>query len=55
MSSVPKIIACTDVNDLEGVRKCIQSGCKIDEQRQVRTRVDNLPSRMDVLPCLLPV
>ena len=51
MSSVPKIIACTDANDLEGVRKCIASGCKIDEQRQVGKCVVFLSFRTDVLLC----
>lgn len=35
-STVPEIIACTDKNDIEGVKKCIEKGCNIDEQRQVR-------------------
>lgn len=54
-SSVPKIIACTDANDLEGVKKCIASGCNIDEQRQVGEVGWKLGSRMDALRCWLPV
>ena len=34
-SKVPEIIACADKNDLEGVKRCIEKGCNIDEQRQV--------------------
>ena len=34
-SSVPKIIACTDSKDLEGVKKCIDNGDNVDSQREV--------------------
>lgn len=34
-STVPLIISCTDSQDIEGVKKCIQDGCNIDEQRAV--------------------
>lgn len=37
-SSIPRIIACADANDIEGVKKCINDGCNIDEQRQVVQR-----------------
>ena len=33
-SSVPKIIACTDSKDLEGVKKCIENGDNVDSQRE---------------------
>lgn len=37
-SSIPRIIAYADANDIEGVKKCISDGCNIDEQRQVVQR-----------------
>lgn len=33
--ATPKIITCTEAHDVEGVKKCIEEGCNIDEQRQV--------------------
>ena len=33
--TVPKIISYADANDIEGVKRCIDDGCDIDEQRQV--------------------
>lgn len=54
-SKVPEIIACTDKNDIEGVKKCIEKGCNIDEQRQVILYPFTLFSRMDDLRFLLHV
>ena len=41
--AVPKIISYADANDIEGVKKCIDDGGDIDEQRQVTLvrRCDN--------------
>lgn len=54
-SKVPEIIACTDKNDIEGVKKCIDKGCNIDEQRQVKLYQFTLFPRMDDLRFLLHV